>query len=74
MGWCEGSHICEDVWLMVRDYVPEDERVDLLAKLIERFSDEDADCWGEVLYNIPEYHDALKKIDLYELYFEDEEE
>lgn len=74
MGWCNGSHICEKAWLIVRDYVPEDKRVQILAKLIDVFSNEDADCWGEVMKDIPEYFDALKKIDLYDSYFGEDDD
>jgi hypothetical protein len=72
MGWCEGSHICENIWLKVREYVPEEKRASILGEMIDVFSDGDADCWGEVLYDCPEYKEAMKLADLYDLYFDDD--
>jgi predicted GTPase len=72
MGWCTGSYICDDIWQKIRDYIPEEQRVQILADMISRFSDEDADCWNDVMHNAPEYREALILADL-EHYLEDED-
>ena len=74
MGWCTGSHICNDIWRDIREYVPEDKRAEVLGKMVNIFSDEDADCWGDVMYDFPEYREAMKIADIYDLYFDDEED
>lgn len=73
MGWCSGSHICEDIWNRVREHVPEEKRAQILGEMIDIFSDHDADCWGEVLEDCPEFEEAMKVARLHDLYFEDEE-
>ena len=47
MGWCTGSYIANDVWNLVRDYIPESERKVKAEAIIELFSNYDADCWEE---------------------------
>ena len=73
MGWCNGSYICENVWKKVRDYIPEEKRAQILGEIIEVFSNRDADCWGEVLEDCPEFEEAMKIANLHDLYFDEEE-
>ena len=46
MGWAAGSVIANDVWQIVRNYIPEHERKDVAEKIIRIFKDEDADDWS----------------------------
>jgi hypothetical protein len=71
MGWCSGSYLCKDIWEKIRDYVPEENRVQVLGEMINRFSDEDADCW-DALIDIPEFEEAMKIAGLHDLYFDEE--
>jgi hypothetical protein len=45
MGWASGSYLCDDVWTLVKRYIPEDKRKRLAGKLIDIFDDHDADDW-----------------------------
>ena len=45
MGWCEGSYIANDIWKLVKDFVPENQRQQIARAIVDRFEDEDADCW-----------------------------
>ena len=47
MGWAGGSAIAEDVWLLVRDYVPVTKRKAVALKVIDRFEDDDTDTMDE---------------------------
>jgi len=49
MGWSGGSSLLSDVWERVRQYVPDDARVDVLAGLMKDFSDRDCDTLAEVV-------------------------
>lgn len=47
MGWCGGAAIANDVWAMVREYIPVARRREIARKIIDRFEDEDADTMDE---------------------------
>lgn len=33
MGWCNGSYIAEDVWNLVREYIPEEKKQAIARKI-----------------------------------------
>lgn len=45
MGWAAGSEIAEEVWGIVREYIPAHKRRIIAKDIIEIFEDEDADAW-----------------------------
>ena len=45
MGWASGSYIAQDVWNLVREYIPEDRRQTLAKNIFKIFKSEDADDW-----------------------------
>lgn len=47
MGWCSGSYIAEDMWDIVREFIPIDKKPEVAKKIVDRFCDEDADDWGD---------------------------
>ena len=47
MGWSGGSAIAEDVWKLVRGYVPESQRQEIALAIIDRFESEDCDTMDE---------------------------
>lgn len=47
MGWASGSELAENVWLLVREYVPEGKRPRVAKQLIEAFRDHDWDTVDE---------------------------
>lgn len=49
MGWAGGSQILTDVWEIVREYIPEDERVDILKELMLIFESNDCDTLNEII-------------------------
>jgi len=72
VGWCTGSYICKDIWIKIRDYIPEEHRGKVLGEMVNRFSDEDADCWDELM-DIPEFEEAMKVAGLHDFYFDEED-
>jgi len=61
MGWCAGEEILCEAWEKVREYIPEEERVEILAELIDVFENHDMDCY-EGLYEFSEGEAALQEI------------
>ena len=49
MGWASGSSVLVRVWLEVRPYIKENQRVAVLTNLMDVFSDEDCDTLDEVI-------------------------
>ena len=47
MGWNTGSAIAEDVWTLVRKFIPSEVRPDIARKVIDRFEDADCDTMNE---------------------------
>lgn len=47
MGWASGSELAESVWLLIREYVPEEKRPRVAKQLIEAFRDHDWDTVDE---------------------------
>lgn len=47
MGWCGGSGIAEDVWRLVREHIPFNDRQRIASEIIEIFEHEDADTMDE---------------------------
>ena len=45
MGWAGGSSLANDIWVLVRKFVPESQRSQVARLIIDRFKDEDADDW-----------------------------
>lgn len=45
MGWCSGSRIAEDLWEIIKEYIPEDKKLPVAKIIYELFCDYDADCW-----------------------------
>ncbi len=61
MGWSSGTNLIENVWDIVRKEIPEKKRVNILAKIIDAFTDEDWDCVEEIEDLWPESKKALRK-------------
>ena len=49
MGWNGGSDLCNDIWLIVRDYIDLYEQKEVANKLFELFKEHDTDNWGRNL-------------------------
>lgn len=47
MGWCGGASIAEEVWLLVREFVPTKDRKNIAQEIINIFRDRDADTMDE---------------------------
>lgn len=45
MGWSAGSGLGQDIYGMVRDYIPEDKREEVAKFIYESVCDLDADDW-----------------------------
>lgn len=45
MGWANGSQIADEVWGVVRGYIPPIKRKKVANEIIEIFEHEDADDW-----------------------------
>lgn len=70
MGWAGGARLAEEVWDIVRGFIPEEKRTDAAIRIIEAFRGEDWDTVDEAetlaadagWYNEEEYakkYDAL---------------
>lgn len=50
MGWAAGSGLADEVWGIVREFVPPHKRKAIAREIIEIFEGEDADDWcGDML-------------------------
>ena len=43
MGWASGSYLCENIWKIVKDYIPEEHLETVGADICKLFVDNDAD-------------------------------
>lgn len=46
MGWASGSGLGEEVWAVVRKYVPKGQRKAVAARIYNLFCNQDADDWS----------------------------
>lgn len=46
MGWAAGSQLGEELYLLVRDYIPEEDRKDIATAFYDAVCDLDADDWS----------------------------
>lgn len=47
MGWASGSEIADDIWLLVRKYIPKKDRKKVAKKVIDIFESKDCDTMEE---------------------------
>jgi hypothetical protein len=47
MGWCSGSYLADDIYNIVRKYIPKNKRKEIANKIYDMFCDQDADSWKE---------------------------
>lgn len=59
MGWASGTELFIDTWGALRRYVPEEQRAEICAKVIDCFTNQDWDTEGEIADVWPENHAAL---------------
>jgi hypothetical protein len=45
MGWAAGNELADEVWGIVREYIPTHQRKVIAREIIEVFEREDADAW-----------------------------
>lgn len=45
MGWCQGTYLANEIYLIIREFIPKDKRKEISRKIYEKFCDEDADGW-----------------------------
>ena len=64
MGWAKGSIVCENIWNRVRDYVPEEDRISVLADIMVVLYDLDWDTEDEVEDLWPEATFAIQTANL----------
>jgi hypothetical protein len=64
MGWSSGGGLFNEVWGIVREYVPEEKRAEVCAHVIDKFTDMDWDDLSEIDDDFPEREAALKLYDL----------
>lgn len=78
MGWASGSEIAENVWRVVRKYVPQEKRERVSNEIIDIFENEDADTMSEAETLWKDSHrmdeDADEGFEDDEEYDEDEED
>ena len=48
MGWRSGDELLGRAWEQIRDFIPEEERVELFADLIDLFEDYDMDDYVSI--------------------------
>jgi hypothetical protein len=46
VGWSAGSELADDVWSLVREFIPPSARKRVAREVIGKFEDHDADDWG----------------------------
>jgi hypothetical protein len=47
MGWASGSYLAEDIWNLVREYIPDKDRVQVARRFVELFQSFDCDTLQE---------------------------
>ena len=58
MGWASGSHLAEDVWKIIKKFIPEDQKQTIAKKIYDKFCEGDADDWDFQKDNL--YFNALQ--------------
>ena len=62
MGWASATPIVRKVWEAVREYIPEDERVEAVKKVMRPFLNHDWDTEEEFASVYPEAMEALRQL------------
>ena len=62
MGWASATPIVRQVWEAVREYIPEDKRVEVVKAVMQPFLDHDWDTEGEFASAYPEAMEALRQL------------
>ncbi len=61
MGWGSGTYVFEGVWSLFRDFIPDDKKVEVCARLIHLLRMEDWDTlWDVDSEDYPEYEEAIE--------------
>lgn len=47
MGWASGADIADNVWDIIKSYIPEHKKVDVASDLIDEFESRDCDTMQE---------------------------
>ena len=62
MGWASGEPIIFDVWEAVREYIPEEKRVEVIGKVMKSFFDHDWDTEDDFIDTYPEAQEAMRQL------------
>ena len=47
MGWCSGSYIADEVYNLIREYIPKRKRKCISKEIYDIYCEYDADCWED---------------------------
>ena len=61
MGWASGSELAEEIWDIVKKYIPKNKKKKVAKQLVEAFEDRDCDtmCEAEELFKVAGYKGYL---------------
>ena len=62
MGWASATPIVRQVWEAVREYIPEEKRVEVVKAVMQPFLDQDWDTEDEFADAYPEAMEALRQL------------
>ena len=62
MGWASATPIVRKVWEAVREYIPEDKRVEVVKAVMQPFFDHDWDTEMDFAIDYPEAMEALRQL------------
>ena len=62
MGWASATPIVRKVWEAVREYIPEDKRVEVVKAVMQPFFDHDWDTGTDFAIDYPEAMEALRQL------------
>lgn len=60
MGWASATEIVIDTWKIVRKFIPDDKKVDVLKDFIIPFMKSDWDTEDEIIDEFPEAEKAIQ--------------
>ena len=61
LGWSGGSYLAEDVWNLIRQFVPAEVRKKTAKKIYDLFVDQDADDWDDDMRIIIDKNRRIRK-------------
>lgn len=62
MGWCSGSDVFDDIWSIVREHIPDENKVEVCSEIIISLQRRDWDCECDFVDSeeYPEFNESFR--------------